>query len=109
MAVLASWWFWRRHKAAREDDERLAPVIQAVVEKLIKQARDHAHSPTYPPYLASVRLRDELLYVEQRLSQRQRVWRRVERAVGTNSNVRTSLEVMGDGEEMIAWTWLGSL
>lgn len=106
---LALWWLWRHHRAAAADKERLTAVVKSVLAKLIEQARNHAHNPAAPPYLASVRLRDELLYDEQTLSYRQRIWGRVEKVIGINSNVRTSLEEMGDGDEMIVWTWIGSL
>lgn len=85
-------------------------MMRTVLAKLREQARDHARDPTTgSPYLLPARLRDELLQHELALGERRRIWSMVERVVGANANVRTSLEETVEGEEALVWTWLGSL
>lgn len=85
-------------------------MAQLVLAKLREQANGHARDPMIgPPYLLPARLRDELMQHEPALVERRRVWAMVERVVGTNANVRTSLQETLDGEEALVWTWLGSL
>lgn len=104
-------WFQRRRKFAVAEVEQVAQIVRDALARLKEQARIHVHdaATTHPSYLVVVRLRDELLEHELALSERQRLWSRVERVVETNTNVRITLEETPDGEEMIVWRWLGSL
>ena len=108
-AVIA--WAWHRRRAAQVDAECVAKLVQVVFTRLREQANDASRRSTSNqlPYVVPVRLRDEVMQHELAVSERRRIWESVERVVASNANVRTSLEETVDGDEVITWTWLGSL
>lgn len=103
---------WYRRKLAQSDAKNVRELVRTAIRRLREQARNRdsdSMTATRPPYLVSVRLRDELLLHEPALAERQRIWKMVERVVVSNANVRASLEETADGDEALAWTWIGSL
>jgi hypothetical protein len=57
--------------------------------------------------LSSLQLRDLILQDQHSISERRKLWGKVERVVEGNANVRTNLEEVHGGDEMRVWRWVG--
>ena len=98
-------WYWYHRRAAAKDAERITQMLQIVLVKLRENVHD---GEAQPRYLIPARLRDELLQHETAVMERLRIWGMVERAVGGNANILTSLVETDEGEETVVWTWVGT-
>lgn len=99
---------WRRAQA-RTEDKRVAELVQLALATLRNQEIAHHTDPvTAPaPYLSSLQLRDLVLQDEHSVAARARLWKRVERVVEGNANVRANLEEVPGGDELRVWRWVG--
>ena len=99
---------WRRAQA-RTEDKRVAELVQLTLATLRNQEMAHHTDPvTAPaPYLSSLQLRDLVLQDEHSVAARARLWKRVERVVEGNANVRANLEEVHGGDELRVWRWVG--
>ena len=99
---------WRRAQA-RTEDKRVAELVQLALATLRNQEIAHHTDPvTSPaPYLSSLQLRDLVLQDEHSVAARARLWKRVERIVEGNANVRANLEEVPGGDELRVWRWVG--
>ncbi len=82
---------WRRAQA-RTEDKRVAELVQLTLATL---------------RLSSLQLRDLVLQDEHSVAARARLWKRVERVVEGNANVRANLEEVHGGDELRVWRWVG--
>ncbi|KAI0781018.1 Man1-Src1p-C-terminal domain-containing protein [Trametes elegans] len=103
---------YARHRQARKavEDERVASLVTVALECLRNQELAHHTDPVMAPrpYLSSLQLRDLVLQDIHNVSERKRLWSRVERIVEGNANVRTNLEEVEGGDEQRVWRWVGS-
>ncbi|KAI0336449.1 hypothetical protein GY45DRAFT_1315826 [Cubamyces sp. BRFM 1775] len=103
---------YARHRQARKsvEDERVASLVTVALECLRNQELAHHTDPVMAPrpYLSSLQLRDLVLQDVHAVSERKRLWSRVERIVEGNANVRTNLEEVEGGDEQRVWRWVGS-
>ncbi|KAI0664889.1 Man1-Src1p-C-terminal domain-containing protein [Cubamyces menziesii] len=110
LSVLAV--LYARHRRARKavEDERVASLVTVALECLRNQELAHHTDPVMAPrpYLSSLQLRDLVLQDVHAVSERKRLWSRVERIVEGNANVRTNLEEVEGGDEQRVWRWVGS-
>ncbi|KAG7452552.1 uncharacterized protein BT62DRAFT_880769 [Guyanagaster necrorhizus] len=99
----------RRRVKDEEDTKRVADLVEYVLAKLKYTELGHHTDPTTVPfpYIPSVRLRDEVLYLEPQWRKRV-LWDRVEKAVESNANVRANIQEVYGGDEMRVWRWVGS-
>lgn len=99
---------WRRAQA-RTEDKRVAELVQLALATLRNQEIAHHTDPvTAPaPYLSSLQLRDLVLQDEHSVAARAQLWKRVERVVEGNANVRANLEEVPGGDELRVWRWVG--
>ena len=109
MAVLSMYILRRRRAQARTEDKRVAELVQLALATLRNQEIAHHTDPvTAPaPYLSSLQLRDLVLQDEHSVAARARLWKRVERVVESNTNVRANLEEVPGGDELRVWRWVG--
>ncbi|KAI0670461.1 Man1-Src1p-C-terminal domain-containing protein [Trametes maxima] len=103
---------YARHRQTRKavEDERVAALVTVALECLRNQEFAHHADPVMEPrpYLSSLRLRDLVLQDVHSVSERKRLWARVERVVEGNANVQTNLEEVEGGDEQRVWRWVGS-
>jgi len=73
------------------------------------QERAHHADPVHVPFahIAPSQLRDLVLQHVHSPSRRAQLWKRVEKVVEGNSNVRV-MEVEQNGEELRGWQWVGA-
>lgn len=88
----------------------MADLVQIALDTLRSQELAHHTDPVSTPYgyLSSMHLRDLILQDEHSTKTRQRVWKKVERVVEGNANVRATMEEL-NGDETRAWQWTGGI
>jgi hypothetical protein len=98
----------RRARLAIEN-KRVGELVQIALDTLRNQELVHDNDPitTPQPYLSSLQLRDLILQDEHSISDRRRLWGKVEKVVEGNVNVRVNLEEVHGGDEMRVWRWIG--
>ncbi|KAM0756451.1 hypothetical protein T439DRAFT_321156 [Meredithblackwellia eburnea MCA 4105] len=108
--LLIAFAFWVRSKfqSRRKHGEVVRELVQTALQQLREQERMHYADPVLTPYshLAPSHLRDLVLQHVHSSSERQRLWKQVEKIVEGNSNVRAK-QVEHHGEEIRAWEWVG--
>ncbi|TRM58646.1 Man1-Src1p-C-terminal domain-containing protein [Schizophyllum amplum] len=109
--AIFGWWKLFQHRTKTVETQRARELALQVLETLQNQELMHYTDPVRAPeeYVGSARLRDLLLQQEWNKSQRERVWKHVERLVEGNENVRANLAEEGGGDEMRVWRWVGSV
>ncbi|KAL1762240.1 Man1-Src1p-C-terminal domain-containing protein [Schizophyllum commune] len=110
-STLFAWYQLRSWRAQKIDTERARDLALEVLETLQNQVRTHYSDPVRAPerYVGSARMRDLLLQREWNNSYRNKIWKRVEKLVEGNENVRANLAEEGGGDEMRVWQWVGSV
>ena len=102
---------YARSRAARqrhitEQVDELVPIaLQVLQAQEVNHQIDAASTPN--SFLAPAQLRDLVLANTHSVSRRAELWRRVEKIVEANSNVRATVAEQ-HGEEMRVWQWVGS-
>jgi Man1-Src1p-C-terminal domain len=104
-------YYTSKHYRARSvvENRRVAELVQIALDTLRNQELAHHTDPIIAPqpYLSSLQLRDVILQDEHSISERRKLWDKVERVVEGNANVRTNLEEVRGGDEMRVWRWVG--
>ncbi|KAL1729291.1 Man1-Src1p-C-terminal domain-containing protein [Schizophyllum commune] len=110
-STLFAWYQLRSWRAQKIDTERARDLALEVLETLQNQVITHYADPVRAPepYVGSARMRDLLLQREWNNSYRNKIWKRVEKLVEGNENVRANLAEEGGGDEMRVWQWVGSV
>ncbi|KAI5900336.1 uncharacterized protein SCHCODRAFT_02695570 [Schizophyllum commune H4-8] len=110
-STLFAWYKLYSLRAQKIDTERARDLAMEVLETLQNQVITHYSDPVRAPepYVGSARMRDLLLQREWNNSYRNKIWRRVEKLVEGNENVRANLAEEGGGDEMRVWQWVGSV
>jgi hypothetical protein len=92
-------------KAIGEQVEELVPIALQLLQA--QEQNHHIDNVIHPtPYLAPAQLRDLVLSHEHSPARRAELWKRVEKVVEGNSNVRAKVAEQ-HGEEMRVWQWVG--
>ncbi|GAA5932755.1 uncharacterized protein JCM15063_002194 [Sporobolomyces koalae] len=102
---------WLRYKlqARVEEKRRVADLVQTALVQLQRQERSHHADPVLVPFahIAPSHLRDLVLQHVHSPTRRAQLWKKVEKVVEGNSNVRV-MEVEQNGEELRGWQWVGA-
>ncbi|KAL1744533.1 Man1-Src1p-C-terminal domain-containing protein [Schizophyllum fasciatum] len=109
--VIGGWFKTYQWRSQAVETQRARDLALQVLETLQNQEFVHYTDPVRAPepYVGTARLRDLLLQEEWNKSYRERIWKRVEKLVEGNENVRTNLAEEGGGDEMRVWRWVGSV
>ncbi|GAA6060125.1 hypothetical protein JCM10212_001422 [Sporobolomyces blumeae] len=96
-------------QARVEEKKRVAELVQTALVQLQRQERSHHADPVLVPFphIAPSHLRDLVLQHVHSPERRAQLWRKVEKVVEGNSNVRV-MEVEQNGEELRGWKWIGA-
>lgn len=88
--------------------KRLASIT---LRKLAQQPALNSYDPNlYPETWISIgQLRDDILREEFSANRRRQLWRRVQKKVEQNSNIRSTNRVGRSGEMSKAWEWIGAI
>ena len=91
------------------ENKQVASLVAVALDSLRNQELAHHTDPVMNPrpYLSSLQLRDLVLQDVHDVSQRKRLWSRVERVVEANANVMTSSQEVDGGYEQRGWEWVG--
>ncbi|KAL1717510.1 Man1-Src1p-C-terminal domain-containing protein [Schizophyllum commune] len=110
-STLLIWYKLYSWRAQKIDTERARELAMECLETLQNQVITHYSDPVRAPepYVGSARMRDLLLQREWNNSYRNKIWKRVEKLVEGNENVRANLAEEGGGDEMRVWQWVGSV
>ncbi|MBW0487509.1 hypothetical protein O181_027224 [Austropuccinia psidii MF-1] len=92
-----------------EEKKRVAELVEITLTKLRDESWTHHTNPSLAPnpMIASAQLRDLILSYDHSPVNRQKLWRKVEKVIEGNSNVRTKLSEIR-GENIKVWEWIGS-
>lgn len=108
-AVLAVLGYGRHSiKHRREIEEEVEELVPLSLSLLQAQAQNYSlrDSMTPEPFLAPAQLRDLVLRDEKSASRKAELWKKVEREVEKNANVRARVAEQ-HGEEIRVWQWVG--
>ncbi|GAA5958131.1 hypothetical protein JCM3765_002825 [Sporobolomyces pararoseus] len=108
-ALMSMLWLRYKLQARQEEKQRVAELVQTALVQLQRQERSHHADPVLVPFahIAPSHLRDLVLQHVHSPARRAQLWKKVEKIVEGNSNVRT-LEVEQNGEELRGWKWVGA-
>lgn len=108
--ALAAALVWARYKlrTRRSDAELVRHLVQVALRQLQQQERSHYADPVHVPFphVVPSHMRDLILQDEHSPRRRAELWKRVEKIVEGNANVRVA-DVEQYGEEMRGWLWTG--
>lgn len=111
IAAFIAYLFNRSRRARKKnEDKRVAELVQVVLDMLCNREIQHHTDPVLAPtaYLSSLGLRDQILHGESLYpARKERLWERVESVVEGNVNVRTNIEEVAGGHETRVWQWVG--
>jgi len=112
LALLVSGWLYIRLTISRigEEKQKVRELVELALTKLRDESWLHHTNPALspgPPTLASAQLRDLILSYDHSPVNRQKVWKKVEKIVEGNSNVRTKVSEIR-GESIKVWEWIGN-
>ncbi|KAA1085213.1 inner nuclear membrane protein enriched at telomere/subtelomere region [Puccinia graminis f. sp. tritici] len=109
--VLAGWIYIRLTiSSIAEEKQKVRELVELALTKLRDESWIHHTNPALspqPPTLASAQLRDLILSYDHSPVNRQKLWKKVEKIVEGNSNVRTKVSEIR-GESIKVWEWIGS-
>jgi hypothetical protein len=97
----------------RIQSNRQAEVeAKRMASEVFKELADYAADIVYDSsgrdgYISVSQLRDDVLREEFSAKRRTVIWRKVERLVEQNSNVRTKVGVLDSGDVGRGWKWIG--
>lgn len=105
-------WIYLRITISRigQEKEKVRELVELALNKLRDESWIHHTNPSLspnPPTLASAQLRDLILSYDHSPLNRQKLWKKVEKIVEGNSNVRTKVSEIR-GESIKVWEWIGS-
>ncbi|GAA6013190.1 hypothetical protein JCM11491_005210 [Sporobolomyces phaffii] len=108
-ALLSMVWLRYKLQARIQEKNRVAELVQTALVQLQRQERSHHADPVLVPFphIAPSHLRDLVLQHVHSPTRRAQLWRKVERVVEGNSNVRV-MQVEQNGEELRGWQWVGA-
>lgn len=110
VALLALVLFVRRYiRTLRSDSARVPALVSTTLDRLATQAALHSQGIRPEPWISAGRLRDDVLRAEFSAKRREEIWRRVQKVVEVNANVRSSVREDRNGEVSRVWEWIGSL
>lgn len=95
----------QHRRGIEEEVQELVPLSLSLLQS---QAQNYSlrDSMTPEPYLAPAQLRDLVLRDEKSASRKAELWKKVEKAVEKNANVRARMAEQ-HGEEIRVWQWVG--
>ena len=95
----------------REIEQRAKRLAGIVFDRLASQGMLHAQDPqTFPEsYISMGNLRDDILRNEFSASNKQKLWKRVQKKVEQNSNVRPMVREARNGNVGRVWEWVGAV
>ncbi|KAI7951355.1 hypothetical protein MJO28_007039 [Puccinia striiformis f. sp. tritici] len=97
-------------KKYRQEKIKVRELVDLALIKLRDESWIHHTNPSLspnPPRLASAQLRDLILSYDHDPLNRQKLWKKVEKIVEGNSNVRTKVDEVR-GQSCKVWEWIGS-
>ncbi|PLW37160.1 hypothetical protein PCANC_05232 [Puccinia coronata f. sp. avenae] len=111
-ALLLAGWLYIRLTFARlgQEKQKVRELVELALTKLRDESWVHHTNPALspdPPTLASAQLRDLILSYDHSPVNRQKLWKKVEKIVEGNSNVRTKVSEIR-GESIKVWEWIGN-
>jgi Man1-Src1p-C-terminal domain len=110
VALLALILFVRSYiRTLRSDSARVPTLVSTTLDRLATQAALHSQGVRPEPWISAARLRDDVLRTEFSAKRREEIWRRVQKVVEVNANVRSSVREDRNGEVSRVWEWIGSL
>ncbi|GAA5910254.1 uncharacterized protein JCM6883_001128 [Sporobolomyces salmoneus] len=108
-ALMSMLWLRYKLQARVQEKQRVAELVQTALVQLQRQERSHHTDPVLVPFphIAPSHLRDLVLQHVHSPTRRAQLWKKVEKVVEGNSNVRV-MEVEQNGEELRGWQWVGA-
>ncbi|GAA5882698.1 hypothetical protein JCM1840_001378 [Sporobolomyces johnsonii] len=108
-AIFSIFWLRMKLDARRQEKVRVAALVQTALNQLQRQERSHHADPVLVPFahIAPLHLRDLILQDVHSPTRRAQLWKKVEKVIEGNSNVRV-INVEQNGEELRGWLWTGS-
>jgi len=90
-------------------ETRAKQLASDAFDRLANQAALSIQEPgTYPEKgISMAQLRDDILRDEFLASRRQKLWKRVQKKVEFNSNVRAAVRTTNSGDVARMWEWIG--
>ncbi|GAA5925832.1 hypothetical protein JCM1841_006329 [Sporobolomyces salmonicolor] len=108
-AIFSVFWLRMKLNVRRQEKVRVAALVQTALSQLQRQERSHHADPVLVPFahIAPLHLRDLILQDVHSPARRAQLWKKVEKVIEGNSNVRV-INVEQNGEELRGWLWTGS-
>ncbi|WAR56292.1 hypothetical protein PtB15_7B138 [Puccinia triticina] len=111
LLALAGWVYLKlEFSRIGQEKQKVRELVELALTKLRDESWIHHTNPALspqPPTLASAQLRDLILSYDHSPVNRQKLWKKVEKIVEGNSNVRTKVSEIR-GESIKVWEWIGS-
>lgn len=95
--------------ARRRDIARVPELVATSLDRLATQAALHARGGAMEPYIPIGQMRDDVLRSELHGKRREELWRRVQRIVEGNANVRAAVREGRSGDVARSWEWIGGI
>lgn len=93
----------------RKDIARVPELVATTLDRLATQAALHARGGAMEPYIPIGQMRDDVLRSELHGKRREEIWRRVQRIVEGNANVRAAVREGRSGDVARSWEWIGGI
>lgn len=95
--------------STRADEKRAKQLARDVFDRLANQAAlAHQEPGAYQDRgLSAVQLRDDVLRDDFSTSRRNKLWKRVQKKVEHNSNIRAAVREGASGDITRMWEWIG--
>ncbi|KAJ5089801.1 hypothetical protein N7532_008485 [Penicillium argentinense] len=98
-----------RVRARRKDIARVPDLVATSLDRLATQAALYARGGAMEPYIPIGQMRDDVLRSELHGKRREELWRRVQRVVEGNANVRAAVRESRSGDVARSWEWIGGI
>jgi len=95
--------------ARRKDIARVPELVATSLDRLATQAALYARGGAVEPYIPIGQMRDDVLRSELHGKRREELWRRVQRIVEGNANVRAAVREGRSGDVARSWEWIGGI
>lgn len=109
MSLVAIAYARARVLARRKDIARVPELVATSLDRLARQAASHARGGAMEPYIPIGQMRDDVLRSELHGKRREELWRRVQRIVEGNANVRAAVRESRSGDVARSWEWIGGI
>jgi hypothetical protein len=105
--VYTRWWLADSRRTEQEANKLVSNTLHSLAEYATHVAYDA--SGLRDGYISVSQLRDDVLRDEFSASRRAKLWKRVEKKVEENSNVRTKVGTLDSGDVGRGWKWIGAI